>query len=103
MAHTSTIVRTALALLLGGLLAVPAAAAAATPERAGRQLRAATGLTMATALLLIATVALTYLAPSGPTDSGCIQLQLKGGAPTVLTANRQSVQITGSSVAIAQC
>jgi probable HAF family extracellular repeat protein len=37
MRHTSTIVRTALALLLGGLLAVPAAASAATPERAGRQ------------------------------------------------------------------
>ena len=36
MRHTSTIVRTTLALLLGGLLAVPAAAAA-TPERAGRQ------------------------------------------------------------------
>ena len=37
MRHTSTIVRTALALLLGGLLAVPATAAAATPEQAGRQ------------------------------------------------------------------
>ena len=38
MRHTSTILRTALALLLGGLLAVPAAAAAAAPERSGRQL-----------------------------------------------------------------
>jgi probable HAF family extracellular repeat protein len=44
MRHTSTIVRTALALLLGGLLAVPATAAAqeaapaATPERTGRRL-----------------------------------------------------------------
>ena len=43
MRHSSTIVRTAMALLLGGLLAIPAAAAAqaaapqATPERAGRR------------------------------------------------------------------
>jgi probable HAF family extracellular repeat protein len=40
MRHTSTIVRTALALLLGGLLAVPATAAAARPaalQRPGRQ------------------------------------------------------------------
>jgi len=39
MRHTSTVIRTALALLLGGLIAVPAtAAAAAAPETARRQI-----------------------------------------------------------------
>ena len=40
MRHTSTVIRTALALLLGSLLAVPAtaAAAAAAPETARRQI-----------------------------------------------------------------
>jgi probable HAF family extracellular repeat protein len=38
MRHTSTVVRAALAVLLGGLLAVPAAAQAATPDSAPRQL-----------------------------------------------------------------
>jgi probable HAF family extracellular repeat protein len=39
MRHTSTIVRTALALLLGGLLAAPAAAQAATPQATTDQTR----------------------------------------------------------------
>ena len=39
MRHTSTVIRTALALLLGGLIAVPAtAAAAAAPATARRQI-----------------------------------------------------------------
>lgn len=38
MRHTSTVIRTALALLLGSLIAVPAtAAAAAAPDTARRQ------------------------------------------------------------------